>query len=235
MWESSIFCPRLDGGGRRNRTPILSERRFSGPVANHQPAPSALERRPRLELGKIGFAIRRLDRFGMQRLAQVIWQGTRDSNSAITGLESAALPIEPVPRGGPAGIRTQKSNRFWGGPCASSGMPQAHNGARPGSRTRKTLRSERSDFTNLPSRAWSRERDLNPHAFARRSQRRLSARFQHPEMVCRAGLEPAKPEGGAFTAHWFSRSRHRHKRFNFQRSGGESGNRTRTSWEGLTV
>jgi hypothetical protein len=29
------------------------------------------------------------------------WQGTRDSNSAIPGLESGALPIEPVPRGAP--------------------------------------------------------------------------------------------------------------------------------------
>lgn len=28
------------------------------------------------------------------------WRGTRESNSAILGLESSALPIEPVPRGG---------------------------------------------------------------------------------------------------------------------------------------
>lgn len=62
-----------------------------------------MERRPGLEPGKTGFALPRLDHFGIRRK---LWQGTRDSNSAIPGLESGALPIEPVPRGAPGWIRT---------------------------------------------------------------------------------------------------------------------------------
>ena len=36
------------------------------------------------------------------------WRGTRDSNPVMPGLESGALPIEPVPRGAGPGSRTRK-------------------------------------------------------------------------------------------------------------------------------
>ena len=39
----------LNGRGRRNRTPIPKERRYSRPVADHPPAP-AVEHRVRIEL-----------------------------------------------------------------------------------------------------------------------------------------------------------------------------------------
>ena len=41
----------------------------SNPVADRLAVPSSMERRPRLELGKTGFAVPRFDRFSIRRLA----------------------------------------------------------------------------------------------------------------------------------------------------------------------
>ena len=46
---------KLNGRGRRNRTPIPKERRYSRPVADHPPAP-AVEHRVRIELTMSCFA-----------------------------------------------------------------------------------------------------------------------------------------------------------------------------------
>ena len=84
---------QTDGCGRRNRTPIPKERRYSRPVADHPPAP-AVEHRVRIELTMSCSA-----RQPLRQLASGAncWRGTRDSNPVGTGLESVALPVESCP------------------------------------------------------------------------------------------------------------------------------------------
>ncbi len=61
--------PKTYGGKRRNRTPILSERWFSGPEADLPPAPPAcrtLEHRANVEFANAWVAIRRLLHFAFR-------------------------------------------------------------------------------------------------------------------------------------------------------------------------
>jgi hypothetical protein len=102
--ECNLYFEELYGGRQRNRTPILSERRFSGPVADHSARTFLMERRPGLEPGKTGVAIPRLDHFGIRRLT---WREWGDSNPLLAVLEAAALPVALHSRGGSPGIRTQ--------------------------------------------------------------------------------------------------------------------------------
>ena len=166
-------------------------------------------------------------------------------------MESAVLPIDPVPRGASCWIRTSNPPGFKSGRVyrfrnrrlvlavrfeltnTAVWAPQLYRFATPaklvrslGFEPREFLGLNEATLPDLSSRAWCSGRGSNSQQYG--SQPYASTKLRHPNMVGRPGFEPGRFTQGVTgaTAQRFHPLTHRPKTQIVKDLGGEPGTRT---------